>query len=181
MQVADHMLFATAGLNETEPCCRLSMTVASSSKVSPLIEESDFQISSEFCSPELCLTCPSNVLIRVLFPAPLGPINPIRSPRRTVVEKLSNSFFFPNVRPSLFASITRRPDFDASISVRSAVCSRSRRAARSRRSCSRARTRPSFLVRRALIPCRIPPPLWPTFVKRGELVGFAINSWSCSK
>jgi len=86
---------------------------------------------------------------RVDLPAPLGPTMPTRSPRMRVRSRSRTRVLSPRrmVTPSNWA--TRRPERSPLCNWRRALPGASRRAARSARIRSKARTRPSLRVRRA--------------------------------
>ena len=101
------------------------------------------------------VSSPSRSRSSVVLPEPFGPISPTRSPRMIVVVSSRTIARSPREKPTSRASTTSRPDRSASCACSRTVPTRSRRALRSTRNASRARTRPSLRVRRAWIPVRI--------------------------
>ena len=91
----------------------------------------------------------------MVLPQPFGPMMPIRSPRMMRAEKSAMMGAAPKSNLTCRASNTSLPDGAASWTLKSTCPMRSRRSLRSRRSCLRARTRPSLRVRRASTPWRI--------------------------
>ena len=98
---------------------------------------------------------PSSSFSRVVLPAPLRPMIPILSPREIRVDRFCITGSSPYENVTFFASITSWPERSAVATCMLTFPTRLCRCRRSSRIFFNARTRPSFRVRRALIPCRI--------------------------
>ncbi|MNI39889.1 hypothetical protein D3C73_940820 [compost metagenome] len=108
-------------------------------------------LTSPFCG----CSSPSSSFSSVVLPLPLGPIRPMRSPRRMVVEKSRTIVRSPKANEMSLMSMTFLPELTPWAASILTLPLRSRRAERSLRIAFRRRTRPSSRVRRALMPWRI--------------------------
>ena len=111
-----------------------------------------FKLVPSFTEPLLGGICSKRILSSVDLPTPLFPIRPIRSPLRILRLMLLKSLSSPYPCESFRASITFFPDFSDNSILILAFPWRVERCRRYSRIAVNARTRPSFLVRLALMP-----------------------------
>ena len=128
--------------------------------------------------PKLGFISPSKALIKVVLPAPLGPVIPILSPRITVAEKLLTTVCSPKESFKSLTSKTKLPLLWALLASMMTLPMRSRRLARISRRSFKSLTRPSLRARRALTPRRIQASSWAKILSNSALASSSLRNLS---